>query len=58
MQHVVLTLGSAGAALANLEREAAGSGGGGSDAEPEAGRCTVRITHMPVRTSGFRLRIV
>lgn len=51
MQHVVLTLGAAGAALAILERQTASLGtGSGRSAEPTGGWCMIRITHMPVRS--------
>jgi hypothetical protein len=50
VQHVVLTLGAAGAALATLEQREAVSGGSGGRAKPSSGRCAIRITHMPVRS--------
>ena len=46
---MVLTLGAAGAALATLERET-GSRGSGGGAVLSGGLCTIRISHMPVRS--------
>ena len=52
VQHVVLTLGAAGAALATLERRTDSSGSGGG-AELSGGRRAVRITYMPVRSPAW-----